>query len=146
MNTLCIVKDQVIGKLSGEEFFIMDGIKMIIDELFLYGPVVSLNIGIDLGTAGIGEKMKYPFFFELEVELTEVLAPVVGLPCLDLSRVQRIESPVEIPHVSAAQSLVSEGKSKSRFDVHGTVEIILYPVCYPLYRIADNVSKINGLR
>ncbi len=59
MEAFCIVEDEIVGKFPAKEGFIMDRIKMIINELFLKGPVVAFSIRIDSGTAGIGEEVWY---------------------------------------------------------------------------------------
>ena len=58
MYPLRIKEDKVIGKLLAKQLFIMDAIEMVVYELFLYGSVVSLNIGVNLWTSGIGEEMR----------------------------------------------------------------------------------------
>ena len=57
MNPFSVVKDEIVCKLLVEEWFVVDQIEVIIDELLLDGPVVALNIGIDLETPRIGEEV-----------------------------------------------------------------------------------------
>lgn len=60
MDTLGVVKDEIVGKLLVKQFLVMDQIKVVIDKLLLEGSIVALNIGIDLRTARIGEQMNNP--------------------------------------------------------------------------------------
>jgi len=42
VNTLGVVTDKVVGRLFGEQFFVMDQIKVVIDELLLESSIVAL--------------------------------------------------------------------------------------------------------
>lgn len=57
MDTLGVVKDEIVSKLLVKESFVTDEVKVVIDELLLESSIVALNIGINLRTARIGEQM-----------------------------------------------------------------------------------------
>jgi hypothetical protein len=54
VDTLGVVKDEIVGKLLVKQFLVMDQNKVVIDKLLLEGSIVALNISIDLRTARIG--------------------------------------------------------------------------------------------
>ena len=41
-----------------EQGFVMDDIQMVINELLLDGPIVSLNVGVNLGATRIGKEVR----------------------------------------------------------------------------------------
>jgi len=57
VDTLGVVKDEIVSKLLVKESFVTDEVKVVIDELLLESSIVALNIGINLRTARIGEQM-----------------------------------------------------------------------------------------
>ncbi len=68
LDSLGIVKDKVVSKLLVEEFFVMDEVKVVIDELLLESSIVAFNIGIDLRTARIGKQMGNSISFQCGIE------------------------------------------------------------------------------
>jgi hypothetical protein len=53
VDSFCVVEDQVFGQFRVKQFFIMDAVQVIVDEVFLDGAVVSLHVSVNLGTPGI---------------------------------------------------------------------------------------------
>ena len=53
MDSPGIIEDQVFGKLFVKKLFIRKKAYMVVNELFLDGSVVLLNVGIDLRTPGV---------------------------------------------------------------------------------------------
>ena len=106
MDTLGIIEDQVLGKLCIEKLFIRKKAYMVVNELFLDGSVVSLNVGIDLRTPGVWEHVEDAISFEVFVEISQVLWPMyksstfatkrhgTGLPSNDASFKQRLTEEV----------------------------------------------------
>lgn len=68
VDTLGVVKDEVVGKFLVKECFVVNEVKVVIDELLLEGSIEALNIGIDLGTARIGEQMDNPISLQCSIE------------------------------------------------------------------------------
>ena len=57
MNSLGVEKDEVVRKLLVENWFVVNEIEVVINELLLEGSVVPLDIGVNLGTPGIGKEV-----------------------------------------------------------------------------------------
>ena len=64
---------------------------MIVNELLLDSSVVPFNICINLRTPGIGEDMKDTIFFEILVEVSQILRSIIRLPGMNHSRVKLLE-------------------------------------------------------
>ena len=60
MNSLGVEKDEVVCKLLAEKWFVVNEVKVVINELLLEGSVVPLDIGVNLGTPGIGKEVNNP--------------------------------------------------------------------------------------
>ena len=58
MGSFGIVVNKVFIKLLPKDPFIVYGVKVRIDKLLLNCSVVSLNVGINLGTPGVNKKMR----------------------------------------------------------------------------------------
>ena len=73
MDSFGVIEDEVLSKLCIEKLFIRKKAYMVVNELFLDGSVVPLNIGIDLRAPGIGEDVEDAVLFEVFVEISQVL-------------------------------------------------------------------------
>jgi hypothetical protein len=69
MRSLGIVEDKVVNEPFSESGQIIDEVEVIVDELFLKGPVKSFSTPIDLWAAWIGEIVGYPSVFQMGVKL-----------------------------------------------------------------------------
>ena len=58
MNSLGIVEDQIFCQVEMKQWFVMDDIQVVVNELFLERSVVALNDAVNLGTAGITKQMR----------------------------------------------------------------------------------------
>ena len=146
VDTLCVVKDKVVGKLLVKQFLVMDQIKVVIDKLLLEGSIVALNIGIDLRTVRIGKQMNNPISLQCGIEAPQVLASIIRLPGLDLSGINRLKPFVEILHVSTRELPEVERKRKPGFDLHRTVKVVPDPIGEPLHGVRQNVTEFRRLR
>jgi len=83
MRSLGIVEDKVVNEFFSESGQVIDDVEVMVDELFLKGPVKSFNTAIDLWAAWIGEVMGYPLMLQIGIKFPQELGAVIGLQGLD---------------------------------------------------------------
>ena len=74
MDTLCDIRDKVVGKILMKQFLVMDQIKVIIAELLLESSIVVLNIDVDLRIVRIPQQMGDSISLQYGIEAASVLA------------------------------------------------------------------------
>ena len=79
MRSFRIVEDKVVDEFFSEAGQVIDEVEVIVDELFLKGPVKSFNTAVDLWAAWIGEVMGYPLVLQIGIKIPQELGTVVGL-------------------------------------------------------------------
>ena len=83
MRSLGIVEDKVVNELFSEAGQVIDEVKVIVDELFLKGPVKSFNAAVDLWAAWVGEVVRYPLVLQIGIKIPQELGAIVSLQGLD---------------------------------------------------------------
>ncbi|MDI6745480.1 MAG: hypothetical protein QMD07_08920 [Thermodesulfovibrionales bacterium] len=58
VNSLGIVEDQIFCQVEMKQWFVMNYVQVVVNELFLKRSVVALNDAVDFGTAGITKQMR----------------------------------------------------------------------------------------
>ena len=69
MRSLSVVKEQIVGQSFMEEGFVVDNVKVVIDELFLESAVVAFDEAVNFRAVGIGEEVRDFVSFELGVKI-----------------------------------------------------------------------------
>ena len=57
VNSLGIVEDQIFCQVEVKQWFVMNDVQVVVNELFLERSVVALNDAVDFGTSGITKQM-----------------------------------------------------------------------------------------
>ena len=83
MGSFGIVEDKVVNEFFSEGGQIINEMEVIVDELFLQGPVESFNAAIDLWAARIGKVVRDPLVFQVGIKIPEEFRAVIGLQGLD---------------------------------------------------------------
>lgn len=83
MGSFGIVEDKVVDELFSESGELINEVEVIVDELFLQGPVKSFNAAVYLWAAWVGEVVGYPLVFQIGVKIPQELGAIVGLQGLD---------------------------------------------------------------
>ena len=83
MRSFGIVEDKVVNEFFSEAGQIIDEVEVMVDKLFLKGPVKAFNTAVYFWTAGIGKVVGYPFVFQRGVKLSQELGAVIGLQGLN---------------------------------------------------------------
>jgi len=60
MRSFSVVEDKIVNEFFSEAGQIIDKVEVMVDKLFLQGPVESFNAAIDLRAAWIGKVVGYP--------------------------------------------------------------------------------------
>ena len=58
VNSLGIVEDQIFCQVEMKQWFVMNDVQVVVNELFLERSVVALNDAVNLGTSGITKQMR----------------------------------------------------------------------------------------
>ena len=135
MRSLGVVEDQIVSQSFMEKRFVVDDVKMVIDELFLNGAVVAFDVGIDFRAMGIREEVRDAIGFQLVVELAQVFRSVVRLPMGNRGRIDLFKTEVEIFHVTTGEPFVIEGQDELGSGVNGAQEIVFDSVGESLYGV-----------
>ena len=69
MRSFGIVEDKEVNEFFSEAGQIIDEVEVIVDELFLQGPVKSFNTPIDLWAAWIGKVVGYSLVFQVCIKV-----------------------------------------------------------------------------
>lgn len=83
MGSFGIVEDKVVNEFFSEAGQVIDEMEVIVDELFLKGPVISFDTPIDLWAAWIGKVVRYSFVFQIGIKIPQELGAVIGLQGLN---------------------------------------------------------------
>lgn len=68
MGSLSSIKDEVVREFLMEKFLIMDKVQVVINELLLDCPIVTLDVRVDLRAVRIGKEVRYTLPHEVLVK------------------------------------------------------------------------------
>jgi len=92
MRSFLIVPNTVLEKLLTKEILVIDKVNNTIDTLFLYGSVKSFHHAVDSGTPRVTEFMTDGLCFQISMECTKELTPIVCLNCMNRIRISLLEN------------------------------------------------------
>ena len=65
MKSLGIVEDEVLREFFMKKVLIMDKVQVVINELLLDCPIVTLDVRVNLRAVRIGKEVRYPLSHEV---------------------------------------------------------------------------------
>jgi hypothetical protein len=125
MDSLSIVKQQILTKMMKELPGIADRIFMGLDEFFGKGPLIALDTAVDPWAAWVAPVMGDMLGAKESIELAFKLMPIIGLHIQDGHGTKALKLFKEIPGVMAGETGIRQGKSQLSFDVDSGIEIYL---------------------
>ncbi len=129
MRAFGVVPDQPVDKLQIEGMNIVPQQAPIQhDEVLGDGAIESFDVGIHLGSAGAGVKVREPEFGTGILEVFGELAPVVGLQLVDIEGANLDDSAKEVVRASRRVVRIRARKGELPLHVHCREDVPLHAV------------------
>ena len=99
VHSLSIIEDQIFCRVEMKQWFVMNDVQVVVNELFLERSVVALNDAVDLGTSGITNQIGDLLLPRCCVEFPLILQTIIILPVLDRKWIEGPGPLVEVLHI-----------------------------------------------
>ena len=114
MRSFSVVPDEPRDQLAIELIGSDQQLLMVINELLLNGPVKTFDVGVHLGSSGIGMPVRFVQASDLLIEVLHKLRPVSGKNGLKRVRKNIGEDGKELSGSQRRMAVRGPGKSESR--------------------------------
>jgi len=114
MRSFSVVPDEPRDQLAIELIGSDQQLLMVINELLLNGPVKTFDVGVHLGSSGIGMPVSFVQASDLLIEVLHKLRPVIGKNGLKRVRKNIGDDGKELSGSQRCMAVRGPGKSESR--------------------------------
>lgn len=135
MRSFSVVPDEPRDQLAIELIGSDQQLLMVINELLLNGPVKTFDMGVHLGSSGIGMPVSFVQASDLLIEVFHKLRPIIGKNGLKRVRKNISDDGKELSGSQRRMAVRSPGKSESRIVISkcdnvtpNTIEKVLHRV------------------